>query len=199
MLGDGRAIDGQERLLAAVAVVINGARDQLLAGAAFAADQGGGIRGGELADQLEDLLHRLAAPDNAQLVIFLLQQGLVGDDLPHVAGGLQGVEDDLLQLGHVKRLEQIVVGAQLHRLDGGLRRAVGGHQDDQQLGIGVVNAPQGFQPREAAHAHVHDHEVGFETGDDPQALLAARRGGQLDVGRIEDALKRILHVRFVVN
>ena len=46
LLGNGRAIDRQKRLLAAMAVVINGARDQFLARAAFAADQGGGIRRG---------------------------------------------------------------------------------------------------------------------------------------------------------
>ena len=37
LLGNGGAVDGQERLLAAVAVMVNGPRDQFLAGAAFAA------------------------------------------------------------------------------------------------------------------------------------------------------------------
>ena len=55
-------------------------------------DERGGVRGGELADELEDLLHRLAAPDDAQLVILRLQQRLVGHHLPHVARGLEGVE-----------------------------------------------------------------------------------------------------------
>ena len=67
------------------------------------------------------------------------------------------------------------------------------------LGSSLADAPQGFQARDAAHAHVHDDQVGLELGDDPQALLAAGRGGQLDVRRIKDPLERVLHVRFVVN
>ena len=39
LLRDGGAIDGQERLLAAVAVMIDGARDQFLARAALAGDK----------------------------------------------------------------------------------------------------------------------------------------------------------------
>ena len=69
LLGDGGAVDREERLLAAVAVMINGAGDQFLAGAALAGDERGGVGGGDLADELEDLLHRLAAADDAQLVI----------------------------------------------------------------------------------------------------------------------------------
>ena len=112
---------------------------------------------------------------------------------------LRALSDDLLELRHVERLEQVIVGAQLHRLDGRLRRAVGGHQDDQQLRVDLADAPQRFQARDAAHADVHDDQVGLELGDDPQALLAAGRGGQLDLRRIKDPLERVLHVRFVVN
>ena len=43
VLRNGRAIDGEERLLAALAVMINRAGNQFLAGAAFAGDQRGGI------------------------------------------------------------------------------------------------------------------------------------------------------------
>ena len=51
LLGNGRAIDGQKRLLAAIAMMINGPRYQLLARAALAGDERRGIRGGELADE----------------------------------------------------------------------------------------------------------------------------------------------------
>ena len=117
-----------------MAVVVDGARDQFLARAAFAGDERGGVGGGELADELEDLLHRLAAADDAQLVILLFQQRLVGHHLLHVAGGLERCGHDFLELGNVERLQQVIVRAELHGLDGGLGGAVGGHQDDEQLG-----------------------------------------------------------------
>jgi len=43
---------------------------------------------------LKDVLHRLAAPDDAHVVILRLQQRLVGDDLLHVVRGFEGVEHD---------------------------------------------------------------------------------------------------------
>ena len=166
--------------------MINRAGDKFLAGAAFAGDERGGVGCGDLADELEHLLHRLAAADDAEFVILGFEQRLVGDDLLHVARGLERVGDDFLELGHVERLEQIIVSAELHRLDGGLRRAVGGHQDDEQLGIGRADSAERFQAVHAAHAHVHEDEVGLEFGNDLQTLLAAGGGGELDVRRIKD-------------
>ena len=43
LLGNRGAVDGEERLLAAVAVMINRAGDEFLAGAAFAGDERGGV------------------------------------------------------------------------------------------------------------------------------------------------------------
>ncbi len=141
----------------------------------------------------------LAATDDAEFVIRRFQQRFVGDDLFHVARGLERVADEFLDLHRVERLEQIIIRAELHRLDGGLRRAVGGHQDDEQLGVGGADAAQGFEAVHAAHAHVHQHEVGLEFGNDLQSLLAAGRGGEFDFRRIKNPLERIPHVFFVIN
>ena len=127
--------------------MINRAGDEFLARAAFAGDERGGVAGGDLADEFENLLHRLAAPDDAEFVILRFEQRLIGDDLLHVARGLERVADEFLELRRVERLEQIIVRAELHRLDGGLRRAVGGHQDDEQLGIGRRGCGAGFPGR----------------------------------------------------
>ena len=70
LFGNRGAVHGEERLFAAVAVMVNRAGDQFLAGAAFAGDQRGGVAAGDLADELENLLHRLAAADDAQFIIF---------------------------------------------------------------------------------------------------------------------------------
>ena len=52
------AIDGKKRLCAAVAVMINRAGDQFFSRAAFAGDERGGVAGGDLANEFENLLHR---------------------------------------------------------------------------------------------------------------------------------------------
>ena len=154
---------------------------------------------GHLADELENLLHRLAAADDAQFVILGFEQRLIRHHLLHVARGLERVGDDFLELGRVERLEQIIVGAELHRLDGRLGRAVGGHQNDEELGVGGADAAERFESVHAAHAHVHEHEVGLEFGNDPQPFLAGRGGGQFDFRRIKNPLERIPHVLFVIN
>ena len=67
------------------------------------------------------------------------------------------------------------------------------------LGLVGADAAQGFQAVHAAHAHVHEHQVGLEFGNDFQSLLAADGGGQFDFRRIKNPLERIPHVLFVIN
>ncbi len=55
--GERGAMDGDEFCLVAVAEVMDGVGDQLLAGAALALDEDGGAGGGDLFDGVEDLLH----------------------------------------------------------------------------------------------------------------------------------------------
>ncbi len=199
VLRNGRAIDGEEWFPAAAAVVINRAGDQFLAGAAFAGDERRGVRGGELTDQFENILHRLRPPDDAQLVVLGFEHGLVAHDLLHVARGLEGIRDDLLELGDVERLEEIVERPQLHRFDGSLRGAVGGHHDDRHLAVEFAKAAEGFEAVHAAHAHVHDDQVGLHPGEQLQALFAAASGGKFDLRRAENAAEGVLYVRFVVD
>src|SRR5207245_6602312 len=51
VLGDGRAVEGQEWRLGPWAVLIDGSGDQLLAGAALAADQHRDVLSGDAADR----------------------------------------------------------------------------------------------------------------------------------------------------
>ena len=166
LFGNRGAIDGEKRLRRAVAVMIDRAGYQFLARAAFAGDERGRVGCGNLADEFENALHRSAAADDAEFVIFRFEERRVGDDLLHVARGLERIGNDFLELGNVKRLEQIIVSAELHRFDGGLRRAVSRHQNDEQLGIGDADFTEGFHAGHAGHAHVHQHEVGLELGND---------------------------------
>src|SRR5689334_9185361 len=94
-----RAIDREEWFGAAIAVMINRARDEFLASAAFTRDERRCIRTGELADELENFLHRLTAAHDAEFVILGFEHRLVTHHLPHVAGGLERAVDDFLELG----------------------------------------------------------------------------------------------------
>src|SRR5208282_347605 len=66
LFGNRGAIDRKKRLLTAVAVMINRAGNQFLAGAAFAGNERGGVGHGDLADEFENLLHYAAATNDAE-------------------------------------------------------------------------------------------------------------------------------------
>jgi len=61
--GNGGAIDGDERRVGPVAVLVKGAGDPFLAGAGFTADEHVDRLGGDAADFLVDFLHRVAFAD----------------------------------------------------------------------------------------------------------------------------------------
>src|SRR6185295_13789857 len=62
-LGEGRAVDGHERLAGPRAPLVQGAGRQLLAGAALAAQQDGRVGGRRPAEEAVDLLHARALAD----------------------------------------------------------------------------------------------------------------------------------------
>ena len=72
-VGQRRAAHLDERLVGARRVVVNGVRDQLLAGARLAADQHGGVGRRHLRHLLVHLAHRPAGADDAREVVALLQ------------------------------------------------------------------------------------------------------------------------------
>jgi hypothetical protein len=129
-----------------VAVLPDGARDQLLAGAALAGDHHRHVARGHLADDLEDLLHDRGAADDALLVVLGVDGRLVLADRPQVGVGLQGVFGERQHPLRVEGLHDVVEGPELHRLDGRLRRAEGRHQDDELLRVGGADVLEGLQP-----------------------------------------------------
>jgi hypothetical protein len=116
-LGNGGAVDLDERALRPLAVVVDGVGDELLAGAVLALDQDVGLARRHALDQLEELLHLLAAADDVGELVLVLQLLLQLDVL-----GLQlGALDRLLEQGQhafgVDRLLQEVGRPGLDRLD----------------------------------------------------------------------------------
>ena len=76
-LGQRRAVDRHERPGGARAVAVHGARDELLAGAALAADQHGRVALRDARDAIEDGAHRLAAADHVVFEVDLRLQPLL--------------------------------------------------------------------------------------------------------------------------
>ena len=67
------AVDRDEWLMLPVAVEMQRARDQFLAGAAFALDQNRAVGVGDLVDQIVNLLHLLARADDVLEPVFVLE------------------------------------------------------------------------------------------------------------------------------
>ena len=172
---------------------------QFLARAALTRDQHRGVRLRDLPDELENLLHRLALADDALGVILFRQQRLVTDDAPHVVGGLERRRDERFEFRHVERFQHVIVRAEFHRLDGRLRRAVGGHHDDQQFRIQAAQLAQHLQSVAGAHANVHDDKVGPLRRDLANGLGAVARFHNLQFGRLEIAAECAPNIGIVIN
>ena len=78
---DRRAVDADQRPVAALAGLVDGARDQLLAGAGLAGDQHGGVGRRDQLDLAQRLLDRGAVADDAAVIALeadlLLQIGVL--------------------------------------------------------------------------------------------------------------------------
>jgi hypothetical protein len=149
---------------------VDGARHQLLAGAALTLDEHGGRRRRHLLDEHHHAAEGRAATDDralAQQVVQALLQHLVPLDQ---LAALERLVDQLEQLLAAEGLGEEVVGAVLHRLHRLLDGAEGGEEDDVHVGRDGLGRPQQLEPGEAGHLEVGDDEV-----DRP--VLQALEGG----------------------
>ena len=78
--GDGAGVDGDEGLVAAGRVGVDGLGDELFAGAAFALDEDGGAAGRDLRDEVEEAEHGVAFADDVFEGVALLEGALEVDD-----------------------------------------------------------------------------------------------------------------------
>src|SRR5271157_2977530 len=78
VLGQRAAVDGDERAAGAVALLVEAARDQFLAGPGLAQDHNGGLGGRDRIDQAPDLLHGRCRADQEWGSLGVLEPGLQG-------------------------------------------------------------------------------------------------------------------------
>ncbi len=199
-LGNGRAVDRQEAPGCPRAVLIDGPRDQLLAGAALAADQHGDVLRGDAADCFVDLLHRFAAADH--------HVGVAAGPRParihrhgHVHGppDLKGLPDQLAHLGKVERLEQVVEGAALHGLDGRLAVAAGRDEDHRQRSVVALNAVEDVEPFRIGQHDVQKHRVDLMPGQHLHGVRSSGSRVQDGIGLVEDLAKNLKDGGIIVD
>ena len=175
-LRDGRAIHRDERLVGAFAVLVNRPRHQFLARAGFAANEHGDGSGGHTPDFLVDGLHGAAVADDGGL-------GGVGfahfQWLGHEAAAGHGFGDEIEQFAHIKRFEEIVVGAKLGGFNGGFGRAESSHHDDGKFRLGGVELLDQFEAGQAWHLQIGEHYIARVFLGEGQSIIAARGHGDL--------------------
>ena len=122
-----------------------------------------------MADHLLEA-HPLAAPERLHL---LLQPAAV-----------QRAGHHHLELGHLERLGEEVVGAATDGVDGDLPGPVRGHDDDGRLGRQLAALGDGLEPVHVGQLHVQQDQV---VGPAPEAVEEGARGrGDLDLVLLAD-------------
>ena len=123
---------GTKGLAARGRAVVDGARDQLLAGARLADHQHGGGRGCHPRDQLVDVEHALALALDLGDRAPAAGRGGGGARLGGQPAALEGARHGQAQLLDVEGLGDVVVGAVADGLHGAGHVAEGGDQDDRR-------------------------------------------------------------------
>ncbi len=129
-------------------------------------------------------------------------RGRLGDDgrLAHPLGHLQRLADHPPQLVQVERLEQVVVGSLLHRLDGRVRRLGHGDEDDRDAGVEAADLLVDLQPGLVGEAEVEQDHIRRPLGDATDPLRAGTghinpvlRGAEDLVDLRQDQVRVVVH------
>ncbi len=139
---------------------VDGARDQVLAHAAFARQQHGGAGGRDAFDGGEDLLHGAAASDDVVEFVapaqFLLELAVLVAQGAH----FERLVDHLHQVIERKRLQQEIGGAGLHRFHRGFDAAERRHHDHRNLRVLAADQREELKAVHVGQLEIGEHEVG---------------------------------------
>src|SRR5579883_889609 len=171
---EGAAVDGDEGAAGERSAEVDGAGDQFLAGAAFAGNEHRGASVFEARNHAQHVLDLGGGADDAvelglgvhavaQELVFLDQADLFGHATQEQAQFLQRREG----------FGDVVIGAELHGLHGGLDRAVAGHDRDLGAREHLLDLLQELQARHLRHDQVGQDHVGRLFLEPGQSGLAA--------------------------
>ena len=199
VLGERGAVDGDEGVVAAGALEVDGPGGHLLARPALAGDQDGRVRRGDLLDEDVDLLHRPALADHLLEAVAVLEVPLEEDVLLLEPPGGQAPADDDLQLLDVERLDDVVERPGLEGLDGLGDAAVGRDQDDREVGPVFPGVAEDVHAVGPGHLDVGHDQVDLFLLQDLEAP-GGREGGLDRVAfLLEDDREQVEEALFVVD
>ena len=176
VLGNGGAVDRHEGTLGTVAGVVDGAGQQLIAGAALALDEHAHVAAGNAPRLLQELLHGAALADDRLAPAVVLRLFLAVDGAALDKGGLDAVQ----QLAAVEGLGEVTEHPLVRRFHGIGNGAVGGENDHRQRRVAGVHL---FEQRHAIHllhAQVGDQQLGLGRRQFHQRLAAVGGGLHLE-------------------
>ena len=156
--GNGSAVDGDERLGGATAVLIDGAGDEFLAGAGLAENKDGDGGVGDATDAFVNFLHRFAIADEG-VGLAAGRCFTEADFLEHQFGMAEGFGDEIEEFIGFEGFGEIFVSAEPGGFDGGFGAAVRGHHDDGELGRGVAKLLDELKAGEAGELEIGDDEI----------------------------------------
>ena len=124
---------------------------------------------GDAANFLVDGLHGSALADEGGT----RGPGFAQDDrLGHEAVAVGRSANQVEHLGHVKGLEQVIVGAEFHGLDGGFGGAEGGDQNDGQARLGGVQLADQLKAVQTGQFQIGDDHIEQIGGGAGQTVVA---------------------------
>ena len=174
-------------------VVVQRARDELLARAGLARDQHRHARARQAADRLEHLLHRRRLADDARRRLRGRLLGRSARALPRRA------RDELDRFVDVERLRQILEGAALIGRHGAVEIRVRRDDDDGDVGIHAREPLHELEPAHVRHADVRDQHVGPAELQRAEELLAGFEGAREHVRLLQRLLEHPPHGLVVVD
>ena len=162
--GNGGAIQRDEGLLAARGKMMDGAREEFFAGAAFAEQQHGGIGGGDALDLLADFADGSVFADDARKAvargIFFAEDEIFAQQFLLAGGAV----DEKFQVIEIDGFLEKIEGAFFHGGDGFFDGAECGEQNDRNGGVGLLGFAQHVEAGSAGH---------FQVGEDQQIAAGA--------------------------
>src|SRR6059058_3372760 len=194
-LGERGAVLGEEGATRARAVIVDGAREELLARPGLALEQHRHPRLCRALGQEEGVLDGGALADDAVEAVALAQLAAEPARLaPRGAQRAPVARRRPLELAAAERLahhhrhgdevlavlDEVVARAELHRLDRHLLRAGAGDHDDRQVGIALPDLAQALEPVGVGQAVVEEDAVDLVGGQMLEAVAGRARDRHLE-------------------
>jgi hypothetical protein len=164
--------------------------EELLAHPGLAVDEHGGVDGGDHARQIEHLLHHRTTGDDV-----LQGEPRLVPAQARAARRFQPLELDCpaqhqLDLGHLERLHQVVLGPEPHRLDRRSDAAVRGHHHDRQMRVLDLDPAHQIDAVHPGQPLVGQDEIEVVHAEAGERLFAASDGEDLVARHLERPLQR---------